>query len=81
MPFARPFEVLACLSLAVGVAQSAHATPITYQFTADPFGTLPSIATGPSATVIAAALNGLSVSGTSVYDSASVVRRRRAITM
>jgi hypothetical protein len=71
MPFARPFKVLACLSLAVCAAQSAHAVPITYQFTTDPFGTLPSIATGPSATAIAAALYGLSVSGTFVYDSDS----------
>src|SRR5262245_28634093 len=67
----RPFKLLACLSLAVGAAQIAHATPITYQFTTDPFVTPPSIATGPSATVIAAALNGLSVSGTFVYDSDS----------
>ena len=71
MPFARPFKVLACLSLAVGAAQSAHAIPITYQFTTDPFGTPPSVATGPSATAIAGALNGLSASGTFVYDSES----------
>jgi hypothetical protein len=71
MPFARPWKILACVSLAVGAAQSAHATPITYQFTTDAFGTPPSVATGPSATAIAAALNGLSASGTFVYDNDS----------
>jgi hypothetical protein len=71
MSFARPFKLLACLSLAVGAAQGAHAMPITYQFTTEAFGTSPSIATGPSGTAITAALNGLSVSGTFVYDSDS----------
>ena len=71
MPFRRSFKLLAHLSLGLAAAQSAHATPITYQFNTDPFGTFPSIATGPSATVIGAALKDLSVSGTFVYDSAS----------
>jgi hypothetical protein len=71
MPFARPFKVLACLSLALGAAQSARATPIAYQFSTDPFGPPPSIATGPSGPAIAAALNGLSVSGSFLYDSDS----------
>ena len=56
--------------MVVGAAQSAVAAPILYQFTTDPFSP-PSIATGPSGPAIAAALNGLSVSGTFLYDSDS----------
>lgn len=71
MSLGRPFKVFACVSLAVAAAQSVHATPITYQFSTDSFGTPPSLASGPSGTAIAAALNGLSVAGTFVYDSDS----------
>jgi hypothetical protein len=71
MLFARSLKLLTCLSLAVGVAQSAVATPVLYEFTTDPFSALPGSATGFSASDISTALSGLSVSGSFLYDNAS----------
>jgi hypothetical protein len=70
MLLARPLQLFACLLLATAFTRGAVASPVLYQFTTDPFGP-PSIATGPSGAAIGAALQGLSVSGTFLYDSAS----------
>ena len=72
MPFARSLKLLACLTLAAGAAQTAHAIPVTYQFTTGALGSspfTPQPVFGPSAGVISSALTGLSVSGSFAYDS------------
>jgi hypothetical protein len=73
MQFARAFKGLACLTVLVGTAHSALAAPVAYNFTTDALtaGALPSSfpVSGPSSTAIFNALNGLSVSGSFLYDS------------